>query len=318
MSHAPASPESLTRTVELGYGTLRYRDTGTGPVVVFIHGFLVNSHTWRDVIPPVAAAGYRCLAPDLPLGGHSLPMPDADLTVGGVASLLEEFLERLDLHAVTLVANDSGGAITQVLLVRRPERVARAVLAGVDCFEYFPPPLLRWAMALAPLPGSVRMLTEAMRVRALQRLPFTLGAITQRPLPPEVMDGYLLPSRTSAAIRADARRFLLDVSPRRTLDAAQLFGTVTIPVHVVWGSHSRLIPARFARRLAAAFPHGSLHLIDEAQMLIQEDQPQALAAQILEFLHDTAVLVRPTVAVLDDAASDRVAAVPNQSDAARS
>ncbi|GAB2516571.1 alpha/beta fold hydrolase [Nocardia heshunensis] len=288
----------MSQTIELSHGTLRYRDTGTGPVVVFVHGFLLNSNTWRHVIPTVAAAGYRCLAPDLPVGGHTLPMPDADLTVAGVASILEEFLERLDLREVTLVANDSGGAITQVLLVRRPERVARAVLAGVDCYEYFPPPILRWAPLFAALPGSTRMLTEAMRVRALHRLPFTFGRITERPIPRDVMDGYLTPSRTSAAIRADARRFLRDASPQRTLDAARLLHTLTIPVLIVWGSRDRMIPVAFAQRLATDIPHATLHLIDDAQMLIQEDQPHALAARIVEFLHDTAAALESSAAAV--------------------
>ncbi|WP_040814774.1 alpha/beta fold hydrolase [Nocardia concava] len=277
----------MSHTIDLSHGTLRYLDTGDGPPVVFLHGFLLNSNTWRNVVPAVAAAGYRCLAPDLPLGGHSLPMPDADLTVPGVASLIEEFLERLDLREVTLVANDSGGAITQVLLVRRPERVARAVLAGVDCYEYFPPPILRWATALAPLPGSVRVLIEAMRFRPLQRLPFTLGGITQRPVPREVMDGYLTPSRLSAAIRNDLRRFILDVSPKRTLAAARHFAEVTIPVLVVWGRHDRTMPPRFGQRLADDLPNGTLRLIDDAQTLIQEDQPEALTRHILEFLAAT-------------------------------
>lgn len=281
----------MSHTVDLSQGTLRYHDAGDGPVVVFIHGFLLNSATWRGIVPTVAAAGYRCLTPDLPLGGHTLPMPDADLTVPGVASILEEFLERLDLREVTLVANDSGGAITQVLLVRRPERVVGAVLASVDCYEYFPPPILRWATALARLPGSVRLLTEAIRFRAIQRLPFTLGQITQRPIPPEVMDGYLMPSRTSRAIRHDLRRFVLDVTPHRTLEAAKHFGEVTIPVLVVWGSHDRTIPASFGRRLTNDLPNASLRLIDDAQTLIQEDQPQALARLVLEFLTETVASV---------------------------
>jgi pimeloyl-ACP methyl ester carboxylesterase len=102
--------------VELATGRMRYRDTGgDGPVVVFVHGLLVNADLWRKVVPHLASARARCLAPDWPLGSHEVPMPDADLTPLGVAALIGEFLERLDSCEVTLFANDTGGAFTQLL-----------------------------------------------------------------------------------------------------------------------------------------------------------------------------------------------------------
>src|SRR4051794_35366853 len=114
----------MTRPLELGTshdltlstGTVRYFENGPadGPVVVFIHGLLVNADLWRKVVPGVVAAGLRTYTADWPLGSHSLPMPDADLTPPGVADLIAEFLDTLDLHDVTHVANDTGGAITQI------------------------------------------------------------------------------------------------------------------------------------------------------------------------------------------------------------
>src|SRR5262249_30103470 len=72
------------RTVELTGGTLAYRERGTGPAVVFVHGLLVNGDLWRKVVPPVAEAGHRCLTPDWPFGSHPHPMrPDADLSPPG-------------------------------------------------------------------------------------------------------------------------------------------------------------------------------------------------------------------------------------------
>src|SRR5882724_11040505 len=89
-----------TREVALPGGTVRYRERGSGPVVLFVHGLLVNGDLWRKVVPEVAAAGYRCITPDWPLGAHEIPVPDADLSPPGVAALIASFLEALDLTGV--------------------------------------------------------------------------------------------------------------------------------------------------------------------------------------------------------------------------
>src|SRR5919197_4044419 len=111
--------------VDLQVGRIRYRERGQGPPVVFVHGLLVNADLWRAVVTPLAEAGFRCIAPDWPLGAHQLPVPDADLSPPGVAALLAAFLERLDLAEVIVVANDTGGAITQLLMTQLPDRLGR-------------------------------------------------------------------------------------------------------------------------------------------------------------------------------------------------
>src|SRR5262245_29081952 len=97
--------------IELPSGRNHYRDRGSGRPVVFIHGLLVNGDLWRDVVPTVADAGFRCITPDLPLGSHETPMhPDADLSPPGLAATIASFLDSLGLDDAVLVANDTGGA----------------------------------------------------------------------------------------------------------------------------------------------------------------------------------------------------------------
>ncbi|MFF2555726.1 alpha/beta fold hydrolase [Nocardia sp. NPDC058058] len=286
-----ATSTSLGRTHELDLpgGRIRYHDTGEGPPVVFIHGLLVNADLWRKVVPRIAAAGYRCLAPDLPLGSHEIPFPAADLTPTGVADLIAAFLERLDLRDVTLIANDTGGAITQVLLARDRSRIGRVVLASVDNYERFLPPPLTVLPWLARIPGSIRPLTESMRWRALHALPIGFGWVAKRPVPPEIADSYLLPSRRSAAIRKDLRRLLLTLNKRYTLEAARSFGDIEIPVLVVWAAEDKFFPVAGAERLARDFPNATLRLIDDSYTFLPEDQPELLSTTILEFtrLHAT-------------------------------
>ncbi|MEU7769259.1 alpha/beta hydrolase [Nocardia sp. NPDC049190] len=277
------------REVDLPGGRIRYHETGSGAPVVFVHGLLVNADLWRKVVPAVAAAGYRCLAPDLPLGAHQIPVPNADLTPVSVADLIAAFLQRLDLTDVTLVANDTGGAITQVLLTRDRSRIGRVVLASVDSYEGFFPRPFSVLPPLAKIPGSIRLLTDTMRIRALHRLPLAFGWVAKRPVPPEIIDSYLLPSRNSAAIRKDLRRFLASVHPRYTLDAAKRFGEIDLPVLLAWARDDRVFPVSFAERLARDLPNATVRLIDDSYTFLPEDQPELLTESILEFtrLHAT-------------------------------
>ena len=160
-----ATSDSLgtAKSVRLSRATIDYRERGEGPPVVFVHGLLVNADLWRNVVPAVAEAGNRCIAPDWPLGSHTTPVPGADLTPPGVADMIAEFLDTLDLTDVTVVANDTGGALTQLLMTRHPERIGRVVLTPSDCFEYFFPPAFAPLPVLARLPGSIWMLTQLLR-----------------------------------------------------------------------------------------------------------------------------------------------------------
>ncbi|MBF6427429.1 alpha/beta hydrolase [Nocardia cyriacigeorgica] len=277
------------REVDLPAGRIRYHETGEGPPVVFVHGLLVNADLWRKVVPPVAAAGYRCLSPDWPLGSHTLAMPGADLTPAGVAGLIAAFLDRLDLTDVTIVANDTGGAITQILMTRHPERIGRVVLASVDCYDKFLPQSFTLLGTLAHLPGTVRLATELLRVRALHRLPVAFGWVVKHPVPADIVDSYLLPSRTSKAIRADVRRFLKSARSHYTLEAATRFPSVTFPVLVVWAREEKLFPVPLAERMVRELPNATLHLVDDAYTFLPEDQPEQLTRHILEFMREHVV-----------------------------
>jgi pimeloyl-ACP methyl ester carboxylesterase len=274
--------------VQLPHGVMGYREVGHGPVVVFVHGLLVNADLWREVVPVVAAAGYRCLAPDWPLGSHEYPMhPSADLSPAGIAGMIADFLAALDLADVTLVANDTGGALVQILMARGPDRVGRVVLASCDGLERFFPPPFRLLPAAAHLPGSGWFLTQVLRVRALQRLPMAYGWLSHRRIPPEVMDSYQLPARRSAGIRRDLRGFLRQVHHGHTLAAAQSFGSFDRPVLLAWAQDDRLFPMSLARRLAHLLPDARLTLVANSRTFIPEDQPTALATLVTEFVSNT-------------------------------
>ncbi|WP_020661639.1 alpha/beta fold hydrolase [Amycolatopsis benzoatilytica] len=270
----------------LAQGTLRYYDRGEPGArpVVFVHGVLTNALLWRKVVPTVADAGFRCLAPDLPLGSHTTPMrPDADLSAPAVATLLGDFLTALDLEDAILVANDTGGAITQLLLARYPDRVGKVVLTPSDSFEYFFPPIFRPLPKIARIPGSMSVLGQLLRIRALYRLPLLFGWVAKRPLPPAIAEEYLGKLRKSKGVRRDLRKFLRTVHSRHTLAAAEKLRQFNQPVLLVWPPEEKLFPISLAHRLAAVLPDAELVEVPDSYTFVSEDQPDALAGHIKRF-----------------------------------
>jgi pimeloyl-ACP methyl ester carboxylesterase len=160
----------------LSAGPVEYEDTGGDkPVVVLLHGVAMDGSLWRNVVASLCS-DFRCVVPTLPLGGHIRPMrPDADLSVAGVARLVAEFLDRLDLRDVTLVMSDWGGA--QALVSEgRDERVGRLVITSCEAFDNVPPGLPgKDLYASARLPGGIRLAFALLKWKPMRRLPVTWG-----------------------------------------------------------------------------------------------------------------------------------------------
>jgi pimeloyl-ACP methyl ester carboxylesterase len=270
------------QAVELRAGTVRYQEVGSGPVLVFVHGVFMNGLLWRDVVAQLAA-NFRCIVPDLPLGAHQPAMrAGADLTPSGVADTLNEFLAALELEEVTLVGNDTGGAICQLALANATSRIARLVLTNCDSFENFFPPVLMPVAYLARIPGFVWLLAQNLRRPRARRL-------FARTVAARVPDDALLaavfePMLRDANVRRDLRRFLTTVSSRYTVAAAWTFANFHQPVLVAWGQNDFFFPPAHGERLAKSFPNARLEKIADSRTFVPVDQPDRLATLILEFV----------------------------------
>jgi pimeloyl-ACP methyl ester carboxylesterase len=283
-------PLGEARELRLPHGTIRYREVGNpaAPPVVFVHGLLVNGLLWRDVAPRLAGEA-RCIVPDWPLGSHEVPLaPGAGNAPGDVARLVADVLAALDLHDVTLVGNDSGGAICQLVVTRHRERIGRLVLTNCDAYENFLPPLFRYLQWVARVPGLPRVALQSLRIPALRHLPTAYGALTKRPLPRDVEDAYVAPVLRDRGVLRDTVAFLRGIDKRETLAAAERFGEVDIPVLLAWAPEDRSFKLRYAERMAAAFPHARLETIADAKTFVPEDQPQRLAELIRSFIREPA------------------------------
>lgn len=271
-------------TVRVPAGTLEYRERGTGPPVVFAHGAAVNGDLWRNVAPELTD-GLRCIVPDLPLGGHSIALnPDPDLSLFGAAKVLGDFIEALGLESPALVANDTGGAISQALVGSRPELAGRLVLTSCDAFENYPPTAVAYLKPTSRVAPALWLLTQSMRFKALQRLPISYGWATHRPIEPRIMDSFLTSMRTDPGVRRDFGALLRGARAQDCVRASESVSRFEGPALVVWGADDKFFPREHGRRLAELLPQGRFELVEGSRTFIPEDNPGRLAQLLRGFL----------------------------------
>jgi pimeloyl-ACP methyl ester carboxylesterase len=276
------------REIELSAGTIDYVDTGgDGPTIVLVHGFMMDASLWDAPIAELSA-DHRCVAPTLPLAAHRHAMhADADLSLPGIARLLAEFVERLDLHDVTLVGNDTGGALVQLVMCDGAARVERVVLASCDAFDNFPPGLTGRTLVRAGKlsPAMFGLFMQQMRLRMVRRLPLAFGWLTKRG--DAATKQWIKPVLKQREIRRDAVRMLRAAGADTNLlaAAAEHLPNFDRPALVVWASEDRVMPPAHGRRLAELLPQAQLIEVGDTYTLIPLDQPAKLALAIREFTH---------------------------------
>ncbi|MFI5691272.1 alpha/beta fold hydrolase [Kribbella sp. NPDC051586] len=271
--------------IELSAGTVQYVDSGTdGPVVVLLHGLLMDASLWDGVIADLSA-DHRCIAPTLPFGAHRrLMTAGADLSLRGIADLVVEFLDRLDLRDVVLVGNDTGGAVVQLVLGGDSKRVAQAVLASCEAFDNLPPGLTGRVLALSGRlsPRLFGAFMQQLRLKAVRRSPLAFGTLTKRG--DATTAQWIRPLLEQPELRAETVRMLRAVFADRGVltDAAEDLHRFDRPALVVWAADERVMPADHGRRLAELLPQARFVEVADSYTLIALDQPGEFARLIRE------------------------------------
>jgi pimeloyl-ACP methyl ester carboxylesterase len=277
------------KQIELSAGTIEYQDIGQGPTLVLLHGLMMDASLWDGPIADLAV-DHRCVAPTLPLGAHRHAMrPDADLSLPGIARLVAEFMAALDLHDVTLIGNDTGGALVQLVMRDGAARVGRVVLASCDAFDNFPPGLTGATLLLAGKlpPRMFGLFMQQMRIRAVRRLPIAFGWLTRRG--DSATARWMKPVLTQPEIRRDAVRMLRAAAADTNVlvAAAECLPGFDRPALVAWASQDRVMPPEHGRRLVELLPQGRLAEIEDSYTLIPLDQPARIAQLIRDFTNET-------------------------------
>ena len=264
-------------------GTIEYHDVGDGPVIVFLHLVLADATHW-DEMPARLADRHRCIFPTLPMGAHRLPAePGADLSAAGLARAVADLLDHLDVTDVTLVGNDSGGAISQVVAMNHPERLGRVVLTNCDMYDAFPPKIFSYFKLLPYVPGSLAVLGRTLKIRALWGLPFVFGRLTNE-VDAAKVDRWADALLADRRIRRDARAVIKEFGPHVTIETAAALRSTELPFLLAWGADDRAFVPALAERFASEVPTARLVEIPDCKTLVCWDQPERLAELITDFV----------------------------------
>jgi pimeloyl-ACP methyl ester carboxylesterase len=275
---------------DLPQGKLAYRAAGpsssSSPPVVFVHGVLVDGRLWEPVAERLAAEGIRSYAPTLPFGAHRRPMnADADLSPQGMAALVLDFIASLGLRDVTIVGNDTGGAICQIMLGTDTTRIGAAVLTNCDAFGTFPPRAFMPLFRALRHPGLIACLVPGLRSEKVRHGRLAYGPLSSNPLDSGLTLDWVSPL-AGKAIRRDLAKLARGVHPGVLLDAASRFGQFTGPVRILWGEADPFFRTELGRQLSEAFPRASLTTVPGGRTFLPLDHPGDVAHEITAAIRD--------------------------------
>jgi pimeloyl-ACP methyl ester carboxylesterase len=270
-----------TKTVHVDGLDIEYTDSGTGPTVLFVHGVYVAGAIWNDVVAELGDQ-FRSIAPTWPLGAHSTSTDGADIGAEAAVKRIVGFIEALDLHDVTVVANDTGGGLVLAALgdtTLDKSRIARLVFTNCDSYEHFPPgsfaQIVKLCRASSALGGAIIRLLSTGPGQA-----FFLKAVCKTPPPKDRQREVFGAFATSKDARRDAVTVTASLDPALTLRASSAIESFDKPVTLPWGTDDELFPLAHAQRLRDAFPNATLIEIPDCSAFVMLDKPGVLAEAI--------------------------------------
>lgn len=262
-----------------------YLDTGDGPgsAALFIHGVGSGATFWRSVIDLVSA-DRRCIALDLPLHGRTPPA--ADYSLGATADFVIGFCETLGLSGIDLVANDTGGAVAQIVAARRPDLLRSFTLTNCDSDDNIPPKafmpvvLLARAGLMAPLQRFM-MRGDLRRVRK-----FAYGNVCQdvENLPLDLVRGWMEPLGGTRERAREFQRWLAAIRADDVLAVEPQLSRLEVPTLIVWGTGDKFFDIKWAYKLRDLIP-GVRDVIEvpDARLFFPVERPAELAEPLRKF-----------------------------------
>lgn len=266
-------------------GRIAYQEKGFGPVALFVHGVIVNSHLWRHQLAELSAVR-RCIAVDLMGHGATEVDPAQDVSFDAQAQMLVEVLDALGIDKVDLVANDSGSGIVQIFAAHHPQRLRTLTLTNGDVHDNWPPKDFSGFLDMVAAGGLADTLRGMVADKARFRGPDGLGGAYERPeaVLDETIEAYLDPFFSDAARLHDLERFILAFDNRQTLRIADQLKALNVPTLIIWGTGDVFFGVEWSRWLAETIP-GTRRRIElpHGRLFLPDERAEEVNAAILQF-----------------------------------
>ena len=241
--------------VQIPSGEVSYIDTGgPGRVALFVHGLGTSSYLWRNVIDELGSQR-RCVAVDLPLHGQTPAAADQDFTLPGFARFLADFCAGLELTDIDLVANDTGGAISQVFATGHPELLHTLTLTNCETHKNMPPKVLLPAAWLAHLGLAARLSPRLLRdIRRGRKRFYGLGYQDIEKLPVDLARFWLETQFGTPELARQNQRIMTSLRARDLLAIEPALARLQVPTLIVWGTGDIFFRRKWAYWLRDTIP----------------------------------------------------------------
>ena len=282
MDDARSAMEGDTR---VGAASVHWRKQGSGPSIVFLHGFPLSGRTW-DKVALRLRDRFTCYALDLIGLGQSLSTADDDHASPGQARAFHGALSELGVDSYALVGNDTGGWIARELALIDRRRVSRLILTNTE-IPFHRPPWIPMYQTLAHVPGFGSVVRQLLKLSAFRRSPLGFGGCFHDLT---ILEGEFHDAFVEPLIRVEARidgamRFLRQMKFTRLDEFKILHQQLTMPTLFIWGADDPTFPAPRAREMVAQFPDAvGFHAVPHAKLFVYEEHPQIVAQLIDGFL----------------------------------
>jgi pimeloyl-ACP methyl ester carboxylesterase len=271
------------RHVDMSFGRIAYVERGTGRAALFLHGFPLNGFQWRGALDRLSAYR-RCIAPDSMGLGYTEVAADQSVAPDAQVAMLAALLERLALPAVDIVANDSGGAVAQLFLIRHPERVRTLLLTNCDTEPDSPPPALQPVLELSRA-GTFAdtWIGPWVSDKNLARSKTGLGGLTYTypdRLSNDTIDYYLSPLVSSPQRKAWLHAYALGLDPNPLAGIESSLKRSTVPARILWGTGDDIFSAASPGYLDRVLGNSQgVRLVPGARLFWPEEFPEIVAEE---------------------------------------